>query len=312
MHTTRFGRVIGLFLLTLLALPAGCPDSSTKDGTITRAAAAAPDTAEVGGTVNLAVAIIGEGDISGATYRWYQTSGRVVALSDATSAEPTFVAPSLPSDATLGFRVDVTLNGEITSAEITVAVFADPTYGLDNSNSNSAGDDDPFPQVRLTTSKGDIVIELNRDKAPISVNNFLKYVDAKYYDNTIFHRVIPGFVVQGGGFTSELVEKETRDPILNESTNGLKNVRGSLAMARTDQPNTATSQFYVNLVNNVSLDRSDSSVGYAVFGKVIVGMSVVDDIAEVETHTERIGFDDVPVEDVFLRKAVRTSGVAPE
>lgn len=312
MRNTRFDLVFGFLLLSLLTLPAGCPDSTPKNGTITRAAAAAPETAEVGGTVNLAVAIIGDGDLSGATYHWYQTSGRAVALSDPTSAEPTFVAPSLPADATLAFRVDIILNGAISSAEIAVSVFADPTYGLDNSNSNSSGDDDPFPQVRLTTSKGDIVLELNRDKAPISVNNFLKYVDAKFYDGTIFHRVIPEFVVQGGGFTADLEQKETRDPILNESTNGLKNVRGSLAMARTDQPNSATAQFYVNLKNNTALDRTERSAGYAVFGRVIVGMSVVDDIAKVETHTERVGFDDVPVEDVILRKALRTSGVTPE
>lgn len=312
MMAIRQSRWIGLLLLSLFALPAGCPDSGSKNGSITRAAAAAPETAEVGGTVNLAVAIIGEGDLSAATYRWFQTTGRVVSLSDPASAEPTFVAPSLPTDTTLGFRVDVSLGGAITSSEITVMVFADPTYGLDNSNSNGSGDDDPFPQVRLTTSKGEIVLELNRDKAPVSVNNFLKYVDDKFYNNTIFHRVIPEFVVQGGGFTTELEQKDTRDPILNESTNGLKNVRGSLAMARTDQPNSATAQFFVNLINNTSLDRTDRNAGYAVFGRVIVGMSVIDDIAEVETHTERIGFDDVPVEDVILRKAERTSGVTPE
>lgn len=151
------------------------------------------------------------------------------------------------------------------------------------------------PMVLMKTSKGDITIELDAAKAPISVKNFLSYVDAKFYDGTIFHRVIPGFMIQGGGLTSDFVEKQTKAPIKNESGNGLSNLRGTLAMARMDDLNSATAQFYINHVNNLSLD----SYKYAVFGKVIKGMDVVDAIAAVPTATIK-GYQDAPRQTVTI------------
>ena len=162
----------------------------------------------------------------------------------------------------------------------------------------------PNPQVQLTTSKGNIVLELDPSKAPITVDNFLAYVKAGFYSNTIFHRVIPGFVVQGGGFTSGLVQQSgLKSPIVLESNNGLKNLRGTLAMARTSAADSATSQFFVNLVDNGFLDYKDASnPGYAVFGKVVQGLDVVDSIALEATGTVN-GFQDVPLSDVTLTKA---------
>ena len=162
----------------------------------------------------------------------------------------------------------------------------------------------PNPQVQLTTSKGNIVLELDPSKAPITVDNFLAYVKAGFYSNTIFHRVIPGFVVQGGGFTSGLVQQSgLKSPIVLESNNGLKNLRGTLAMARTSAADSATSQFFVNLVDNGFLDYKDASnPGYAVFGKVLQGLDVVDSIAQVATGTVS-GFENVPLSDVTLTKA---------
>ena len=162
----------------------------------------------------------------------------------------------------------------------------------------------PNPQVQLTTSKGNIVLELDPAKAPITVDNFLAYVKAGFYSNTIFHRVIAGFVVQGGGFTTGLVQQTgLKSPIALESNNGLKNLRGTLAMARTSEPASATSQFFVNLVDNGFLDYKDASnPGYAVFGKVVQGLDVVDSIAQVATGTVS-GFENVPLSDVTLTKA---------
>jgi cyclophilin family peptidyl-prolyl cis-trans isomerase len=300
--------VLAALVLTLMVF-GGCPDTGSS-GVISEATATAPESVDVGATAKLSVTVAGAGDLSGAAYHWYQTSGRVVTLDDPTIPEPSFVAPSLASESTVGFRVDITLSGKLSSAEVSMRIAADPNHGLDNSG-NVDDDNDPHPQVRLNTTKGAIVLELNRDKAPVSVSNFLKYVDAKFYNRTIFHRVVPDFVIQGGGFTADLTQKETRDPILNESTNGLKNLRGSLAMARLNAPNSATAQFYVNLKDNEALDRTDSSPGYAVFGRVIVGMSVVDAIAEVETGSEG-SLTDVPVEDIIIATAERTSGVTPE
>jgi cyclophilin family peptidyl-prolyl cis-trans isomerase len=159
------------------------------------------------------------------------------------------------------------------------------------------------PKVRLTTSQGDIVLELDKDAAPMSVDNFLQYVNEGFYDGTLFHRVIPGFVIQGGGYLPGLEEKAvTHDPIMNESMNGLANVRGSVAMARTDAPNSATSQFYINLADNASLDATFTQMGYAVFGTVVEGMDVVDKIVQVATE-ERNEMADVPVEDVVIQTA---------
>lgn len=140
-------------------------------------------------------------------------------------------------------------------------------------------------KVRLSTNQGDIVLELDAEKAPISVENFLSYVKNKHYDGTIFHRVMDGFMIQGGGFTltgNKLVEKNTGKAIKNESQNGLKNLRGTIAMARTSDPNSATAQFFINVVDNAALDYPNHG-GYAVFGKVIEGMDVVDKIKSTPT-----------------------------
>lgn len=157
--------------------------------------------------------------------------------------------------------------------------------------------------VKLETSMGDIIIELNEQAAPVTVRNFLGYVESGFYDGTIFHRVIPGFMIQGGGFTKQMVRKETRDPIINEAKNGLSNKKGTISMARSSDPNSATSQFFINHRDNDFLDYiNDNKPGYAVFGKVTEGMDVVDAIASVETTT-RNGMEDVPVEPVVIISA---------
>jgi peptidyl-prolyl cis-trans isomerase A (cyclophilin A) len=165
--------------------------------------------------------------------------------------------------------------------------------------SATAQTDDKHPVVVLNTSMGEIAIELDPEKAPRTVENFLKYVDDKFYDNLIFHRVIPKFMIQGGGVDTNMNEKEEgkRAPIRNESGNGLSNLRGTIAMARTDDPNSATCQFFINHVDN---RRLDEGAGYAVFGKVISGMDVVDKIANVRT-----GARNVPVEPVIIKTARR-------
>jgi peptidyl-prolyl cis-trans isomerase A (cyclophilin A) len=176
---------------------------------------------------------------------------------------------------------------------------------------------DKNPVVVMETSMGTIKIELDPDKAPVTVKNFLDYVDAKFYDGTIFHRVIPTFMIQGGGFEQGLAnvtsgaelkakQKKTRDPIKNEAKNGLSNVRGTIAMARTGDPDSATAQFFINVADNrEGLDPNADSAGYAVFGKVIAGMDVVDKIKNVKTKTLFPGFKDVPVEDVVIKSVRR-------
>ncbi|MCP3749446.1 peptidylprolyl isomerase [Pseudomonas sp. SBB6] len=159
------------------------------------------------------------------------------------------------------------------------------------------------PHVMLETSFGQIEIELNETKAPISSKNFLQYVDSGFYNNTIFHRVIPGFMVQGGGFTEQMVQKDTKQPIRNEASNGLQNVRGTLSMARTSNPNSATSQFFINVADNAFLDPGRDA-GYAVFGKVVKGMDVVDQIVNSPTTVKK-GMRDVPVDPVFIKSAKR-------
>jgi len=160
-------------------------------------------------------------------------------------------------------------------------------------------------KVRLVTSAGDIVVELDAAKAPKTVDNFVQYVKAGHYDGTIFHRVIPGFMVQGGGMTPDLREKPTRPPIVLESRNGLSNVRGSIAMARTNVPNSATSQFFINVVDNARLDQPNArdGEGYAVFGKVISGMEVVDKIRAVATGDQG-EHQNVPKEPILIKKAL--------
>jgi len=160
----------------------------------------------------------------------------------------------------------------------------------------------PKPEVVvLQTSMGNIEIQLDRQHAPVTVDNFLTYVNAGFFNGTIFHRVVAGFVIQGGGYTPDGVEKETRPAIKLESNNGLKNLAGTIAMARTSQPDTATSQFYINLVDNPTLDYSSASnPGYAVFGKVVSGMDVVNNIAKVKVAMRNVtipGFGPYPFED---------------
>jgi cyclophilin family peptidyl-prolyl cis-trans isomerase len=164
---------------------------------------------------------------------------------------------------------------------------------------------DGNPKVEMMTSKGKIVIELYPEKAPETAKNFLNYVNSKYYDGTIFHRVIPGFMIQGGGFTPDMKRKTTGAPIKNEADNGLKNERGTIAMARTGDPHSATAQFFINSVNNDFLNHKSKTPqgwGYVVFGKVVEGMEVVDAISAVKTVT-RGPFRDVPAETVQINSA---------
>ena len=160
------------------------------------------------------------------------------------------------------------------------------------------------PVVIFSTSMGDITIELFSEEAPITAKNFLDYVDAGFFDGTIFHRVIPGFVIQGGGFMADMNQKETRAPIKNEADNGVKNARGTLSMARTSDINSATSQFFINLKDNAFLDHGTRDFGYAVFGKVVEGMDVVDKIAGVQTG-DRGHHSDVPMEPIVTNTARR-------
>lgn len=161
--------------------------------------------------------------------------------------------------------------------------------------------------VLLETSSGDILVELFEEKAPKTVANFLTYVDDGFYTNTIFHRVIKGFMIQGGGLGVRMNEKSGRPPVENEASNGLKNERGTLAMARTQDPHSASAQFFVNLVDNAFLDHSEPTVsgwGYCVFGKVVEGMDVVDKIAKLKTKSDGM-YDDVPVDMVVITGASR-------
>ncbi len=160
------------------------------------------------------------------------------------------------------------------------------------------------PRVVLETSHGTIVVELNPEKAPITVENFLDYVDRGWYDGTVFHRVISDFMIQGGGMTPDLQRKITRQGIENESKNGLSNARGTISMARTGDPHSATAQFFINVVDNDGLDGTRSTWGYAVFGRVVEGMDVVDSIRVVETGI-RNGMPNVPDETVSIVSAKR-------
>jgi peptidyl-prolyl cis-trans isomerase A (cyclophilin A) len=156
----------------------------------------------------------------------------------------------------------------------------------------------------LSTNQGEITIELNQAKAPVSVKNFLDYADAGFYTNTILHRVIPGFMIQGGGFTLKMQKKPTKAPIKNEAQNGLSNKRGTIAMARTSVVDSATSQFFINLSDNTFLDHGVRDFGYAVFGKVISGMDIVDKIGRVKT-ARAAGHSNVPVDPVIIKSVTR-------
>ena len=162
------------------------------------------------------------------------------------------------------------------------------------------------PQVELKTSAGTIVIELYPDKAPLTVDNFLQYVKDRHYDGTVFHRVIPGFMIQGGGFDPDFSEKPARKPVRNEAANGLRNETGTIAMARTPDPHSATAQFFINVANNESLDfrfPTQEGYGYCVFGKVVKGMDVVYRIVKVQTGPGPAGHQNVPVKPVIIEQA---------
>ena len=167
--------------------------------------------------------------------------------------------------------------------------------------------EEAMPKVKLTTSYGDIVLELDQENAPISTENFVNYVENGFYDETIFHRVISGFMVQGGGFLDDMTPKDDKlEPITNEANNGLRNDRGTIAMARTSDPHSATSQFFINHKDNDFLNfttnQYDQGWGYAVFGKVTEGLDVVDKIADVQTTSVQV-YQDVPVETIKILKA---------
>jgi len=180
------------------------------------------------------------------------------------------------------------------------------TWSFKSHAKNNPKEEPKSAVVILNTSLGEIKIKLNSEKAPISVENFLKYVDKKFYDNTIFHRVIDGFMIQGGGHLADLSEKKVLfDPIKNEAKNGLSNKRGTIAMARTNDINSATAQFFINVVDNQRLDHvSDDRYGYAVFGEVISGMEVVDKIKSVRTVTKTStdgSFENVPAQTITIK-----------
>ena len=169
-----------------------------------------------------------------------------------------------------------------------------------------AADDFSKKQVKLETSEGDIVLELDITRAPLSVLNFMKYVNSGFYDGTIFHRVIENFMIQGGGFTDQMERKQPNAPILNEADNGLKNIRGTVAMARTNDPHSATAQFFINVTDNTFLNHSGKTPrgwGYAVFGHVIKGMNVVDKIRNQRTGANGPFRSDVPLKMVLIHKA---------
>ena len=168
----------------------------------------------------------------------------------------------------------------------------------------SENDKETSPVVILDTSLGKIKLELDAEKAPITVENFLAYVDDGFYDGTVFHRVIPGFMIQGGGMTADMGQKQTRGPIQNEADNGLENGRGTVAMARTAAKDSATSQFFINLKDNAFLNHGARDFGYAVFGRVVEGMDVVDKIAAVPTANSGM-HQNVPVEPVLIKSARR-------
>ena len=170
-------------------------------------------------------------------------------------------------------------------------------------------------RVKLVTSAGDITLKLYPQKSPVTVKNFLAYVDSGFYNETIFHRVIRNFMVQGGGFTTAMTEKESGEPVVNESRNKLHNIRGTIAMARTSEPDSATAQFFINQRSNLQLDWAPGKEGYTVFGEVEKGMGVVDFIATADTDTGLMvtnagqrPFQDVPVEAIVIKKVVRIPG----
>lgn len=181
---------------------------------------------------------------------------------------------------------------------------AEPSQTTNQSQAADQNQPATAPKVLLATNMGEIVIELNPTAAPISVANFLSYVDAGFYSETQFHRVIKDFMIQGGGFDKNMRKKQTRNPIKNEAKNGLKNIKGSLAMARTSIVDSATSQFFINLSDNQFLDHGSRDFGYAVFGQVIKGMDVVERIGQQRT-TVKQGMRDVPAKPIYIKSVTR-------
>lgn len=303
-------RIAPLVLASLtLVLLAGCPTDNPTDPNATPTLSVmldAPDTADAGDVITLTARVNGATDAAALQYQWYQTFGRVVSPDDANSPDFVFNAPALRSDQELRFRVDVTdAAGRLVSANAAVLVAKRVIETTDPNDANQPTfEPGEKPRVRVKTSLGDIIVELEPDIAPISVANFLRYVDDEFYDGTIFHRVIPDFVVQGGGFLPGLEQKETRDPIVLEDGKNFANDRGTIAMARTGEPDSGTSQFYFNLVDNDSLNRTTDRRGYAVFGRITDGIEVIDDIAAVPTGTQE-SFQDVPLEDVLIESIRR-------
>ncbi|MFZ0034513.1 MAG: peptidylprolyl isomerase [Sedimentisphaerales bacterium] len=183
------------------------------------------------------------------------------------------------------------------------AVFQRPNFVVSEKTEGAKQMDAKPKKVKLETTMGDIVVELDEKAAPVTVKNFLTYVEEGFFDGTIFHRVIPNFMIQGGGFTPDMAQKKTHPPIVNEAKNGLKNNRGTIAMARLPQPDSATAQFFINHKDNPNLNYAEGrNPGYAVFGKVVEGMETVDKIAVVKT-TRKGQYSDVPVEPVVIKSA---------
>lgn len=306
-----------LFVGALAVLLGGCPadengtpndsvgdNGGNGDGSTAQVIASAPETARAGDTVTLSADVEGA-DSANATFNWYQIFGYAVSLSSATGRTITFQAPAIANAQTLRFRVDVEVGGKRSSAETQVRINAQPVTEAPDDTTDDPTDDDPTPVVRIETTMGDILVELNRDKAPISVRNFLRYVDDGFYEGTLFHRVVPDFVIQGGGFGEDMIQKETRPAIKNESDNGLKNDRGTIAMARLSELDSATAQFYFNLKDNDDLNATPgTNSGYAVFGMIVKGLDVMDAIGAVETET-RNGLSDIPVENILIERVVR-------
>ena len=188
---------------------------------------------------------------------------------------------------------------------VVLGLLASPSLVLAQENASTV-------RVKLVTSAGDVTLKLYPEKSPVTVENFLSYVDSGFYNGTIFHRVISNFMVQGGGFTAEMTEKESGDPIINESRNKLHNIRGTIAMARTSDPDSATAQFFINQRSNLQLDWAPGKQGYTVFGEVVKGMGVVDFIATADTDTRLMStsagqrpFQDVPVDAIVIKSIVR-------
>lgn len=204
--------------------------------------------------------------------------------------------PEGPRNGLLMTRIRATAPQHLRAAILSLAL---GLFALSQAGNTHAQSGLPNPEVVITTNYGTITLRLYRDKAPVTVENFLTYAAEGHYDGTIFHRVIPNFMIQGGGFDTDMNQKRTRDPIKNEADNGLSNKRGTLAMARTSVVDSATAQFFINLRDNSFLDHGTRDFGYAVFGEVTDGMDVVDTIAGVQTGNHQ-GHQDVPVEAVVI------------